>query len=68
MKVDLSNNNNSPKAEPFVSASDGEVWIVRPVGGRLADEGCAYTYIIHTHYTIVVYVDSLASIVLIIAE
>ena len=39
-------NNNSPKAEPFVSASDGEVRIVRPVGGRLADEACAYTYII----------------------
>ena len=44
------NNNNSPKVEPFVSASDGEVWIVRPVGGRLAEEACAYTYIIHTHY------------------
>lgn len=38
----VDNNNNSPKAEPFVSASDGEVRIVRPVGGRLADEACAY--------------------------
>ena len=37
----MPNNYNSPKAEPFVSASDGEVRIVRPVGGRLADEACA---------------------------
>ena len=61
------NNNNSPKAEPFVSASDGEVRIVRPVGGRLADEACAYTYIIYTHDITVVYVDSLTSFVLIIS-
>ena len=45
------NNNNSPKAEPFVSASDGEVRIVRPVGGRLADEACAYTSRIRILYT-----------------
>ena len=43
--------------------------IVRPVGGRLADEACAYTYIykyIYTHDITVVYVDSLTSFVLII--
>ena len=63
------NNNKTPKAEPFVSASEGEVWIVRPVGGLLADEGCAHTYIIYTHDIItVVYVDSLASLVLIISK
>ena len=32
--------------------------IIRPVGGRLAEEACAHTYIIYTHDTTVVYVDS----------
>ena len=49
-----------------MSASDGEVRIVRPVGGRLADEACAYTYNTHIILLSYTYVDSLASFVLII--
>ena len=52
----LRNNNNSPKVEPFVSASECVVYvIVRPVGDRHSHaEACVYTYTILS-YTYVVY-------------
>ena len=52
----------SPSYSGFQAAVDTPeiiIIIIRPVGGRLAEEACAHTYIyIYTHDTTVVYVDS----------
>ena len=56
------NNNNSPKVEPFVSASECVVWsfVLWVVGIAIHAEACVYTYV----YDTVVYVRSVPSFVL----